>query len=270
MILEVKNVSFSYGKFPVLSHISFGVKRGKVVSILGVNGVGKSTLLKCINGILKVHNGKILINGKDTGRMNRTEIAQEISYVPQRSEAPFITVFDTVLLGRKPYIKWDVTENDIEITKDVLKMLDLEILSLRYITELSGGEFQKAVIARALVQQPKVMLLDEPTNSLDIKNQFEVMNIIKKISRVHNIASVVVMHDINLALRFSDRFILLKEGEIFASGGMEIITPENIESVYEIPVTVEKIKGHTVVEPIYETYLKEAYMKHILRKHTRL
>jgi len=140
-----------------------------------------------------------------------------------------------------------------------LKMLDLERLSLRYITELSGGEFQKVVIARTLVQQPKVMLLDEPTNSLDIKNQFEVMEIIKKISRVHNIASVVVMHDINLALRFSDGFVLIKEGKIFASGGMEVITPENIESVYGIPVTVEKIKGHTVVEPIYEANFKEAY-----------
>ncbi len=259
MILEIKDVSFSYGKFPVLSDISFGVKKGEVVSILGVNGAGKSTLLKCVNGILKIRKGEILINGKDINRMSRTEIAQEISYVPQRSEVPFITVFDAVLLGRKPYIKWDVTKKDIEITNNVLKMLDLEKLSLRYITELSGGEFQKVVIARALVQQPEVMLLDEPTNSLDIKNQFEVMNIVKKISRVHNIASVVVMHDINLALRFSDRFVLLKKGKIFVSGGMEIITPENVESVYEIPVTVEKIKGHTIVEPICEMDFNEIH-----------
>ncbi len=131
--------------------------------------------------------------------------------------------------------------------------------SLRYITELSGGEFQKVVIARALVQQPDVMLLDEPTSSLDIKNQFEVMSIIKKVSKVHNIASVVVMHDMNLALKFSDKFVLMKNGKIFASGGMEIITPENIESVYEIPVSIEKIKGHIFVEPICETDFDRAH-----------
>ena len=260
MILEVKDVSFSYGKFPVLSHINLRVEKGKVTSILGVNGAGKSTLLKCINGILKVHSGEILINGKDIRRMSRTEIAREISYVPQRSEIPSITVFEAVLLGRKPYIKWDATKNDIEITKNVLKMLDLERFSLRYITEISGGEFQKVVIARALVQQPKVMLLDEPTNNLDLKNQFEVMDIIKKISRIHNIASVVVMHDINLALRFSDEFVLMKEGKIFASGGIEVITPENVESVYGIPVMIEKINGHILVEPIYQTNLKEGYL----------
>lgn len=259
MILEVKDISFSYGKFPVLSHINLKVEKGKVISILGVNGAGKSTLLKCVNGILKVQSGKILINRREISKMNKTEIAREISYVPQRSEVPFITVFEAVLLGRKPYIKWDATKNDIEITKNVLKMLDIERLSLRYVTELSGGEFQKVVIARALVQQPKVMLLDEPTNSLDIKNQFEVMDIIKKISRVHNIASVVVMHDINLALRFSDGFVLMKKGKIFASGGMEVITPENIESVYGIPVTVEKINEHIFVEPIYQTSLKGAF-----------
>ncbi len=253
MVLEIKNVSFSYGKFSVLYDISFGVKKGEVVSVLGMNGVGKSTLLKCINGILRPQSGEVLVDGRDIKRMNRIEIARKISYVPQRPEVPSVTVFDAVLLGRKPYIRWDATKKDIEITNNILKMLGLEKLSLKYINELSGGEFQKVVIARALVQQPSVMLLDEPTNNLDIKNQLEVMSIIKKISRVHNIASVVVMHDINLALRFSDRFVLMKEGKVFSSGGMEIITPVNIESVYEVHVTVEKIKGHVIVEPICET-----------------
>lgn len=253
MILEVKDISFSYGRFSALSHIGFGVKKGEIISILGVNGAGKSTLLKCINGILRLRKGMVLVKRKDISKMSKTEIAQEISYVPQRSEAPSITVFDAVLLGRKPYIRWEATKKDIKITNDVLRMLNLEKLSLRYITELSGGEFQKIVIARALVQQPEIMLLDEPTNNLDIKNQFEVMSIIKKISRVHNIASIVVMHDINLALRFSDRFIFLKGGRIFASGGSEIITAENIESVYEIPVAIEIINGHIAVEPICET-----------------
>lgn len=257
MILEAKDLSFSYGKVPVLSHVSFGVRKGEVVSILGVNGAGKSTLLKCINGILKLRKGTVLFKGKDISKMKRAEIAQEMSYVPQRSEVPPITVFDAVLLGRKPYIRWEANKKDIEITRNVLRMLNLEKLSLRYVTELSGGEFQKMVIARALVQQPEVMLLDEPTSSLDIKNQMEVMNIIRKISQVHGIASIVVMHDINLALRFSHRFVLLKDGKVFASGGLEVITPENIGSVYGIPVTIEKISGHIAVEPLCKTDFEE-------------
>ena len=179
--------------------------------------------------------------------------------MPQRSEQSFITVFDAVLLGRKPYIKWDVTKNDIEITERVLSILGLKKLSLRYINELSGGEFQKVVIARALVQQPKVILLDEPTNNLDLKNQFEVMDIIKKISKRKGISSVIVMHNINLALRLSDRFILLKEGKVFAEGGLEIITKDNIEKVYGVPVTVENIRGITVVLPYGEKEIASVY-----------
>ena len=259
MILELKNIEFAYNGFPVLRGIEFGVREGELVSILGVNGAGKSTLLKCINGILKPQKGEIFIDHTDIKRASRTEIAKVLALVPQRSEQSFITVFDAVLLGRKPYIKWDVTKNDIEITERVLSILGLKKLSLRYINELSGGEFQKVVIARALVQQPKVILLDEPTNNLDLKNQFEVMDIIKKISKRKGISSVIVMHDINLALRLSDRFILLKEGKVFAEGGLEIITKDNIEKVYGVPVTVENIRGITVVLPYGEKEIASVY-----------
>jgi len=259
MILELKNIEFSYNGFPVLRGIEFAVREGEIISILGVNGAGKSTLLKCINGILKPQKGEIFIDHTNIKRTSRTEIAKALALVPQRSEQSFITVFDAVLLGRKPYIKWDVTKNDIEITERVLSILGLKKLSLRYINELSGGEFQKVVIARALVQQPKVILLDEPTNNLDPKNQFEVMDIIKKISRRKGISSVIVMHNINLALRLSDRFILLKEGKVFAEGGLEIITKDNIEKVYGVPVTVENIRGITVVLPYGEKEIASVY-----------
>jgi len=118
--------------------------------------------------------------------------------------------FDAVLLGRKPYIKWDVSSKDIELTEEILKVMNLDEYALRYINELSGGELQKVVIARALVQQPRILLLDEPTSDLDLKNQLEVMKLIKEVSCAQNIASIVVMHDINLALRYSDKFIVLR------------------------------------------------------------
>ncbi len=181
--------------------------------------------------------------------MKNMEIAQKIGYVPQSSEKGFFTVFDAVILGRKPYIKWDVSKNDIQLTKQVLKLMGLEEYALRYINELSGGELQKVVIARALVQEPQVLLLDEPTSDSDLKNQLEVMNIIRKISCTHKIASIVVMHDINLALRYSDKFIILKEGQVYTAGGRDIITPKMIEEVYGVDVHVKNFEGVPIVIP---------------------
>ncbi len=249
MILSVDKVEFSYRSTSVLKDINFEVKRGNFVSILGVNGSGKSTLMKCINRILKCNNGMILVEDNDIKKMKEIEIARKIGYVPQSSEKGFFTVFDAVLLGRKPYIKWDVSKNDIEIAERMLKIMNLEEYALRYINELSGGELQKVVIARALVQEPQLLLLDEPTSDLDLKNQLEVMNIIKKVSSTQNIASVVVMHDINLALRYSDKFIILKEGHVFAAGGREVITPETIKEVYGVEVYIKNFEGIPVVIP---------------------
>lgn len=154
-----------------------------------------------------------------------------------------------MLLGRKPYIKWDVSRGDIELTEKVLKVMGLEDYSLRYINELSGGELQKVVIARALVQEPQILLLDEPTSDLDLKNQLEVMKIIKDVSSTRKIASVVVMHDINLALRYSDKFIILKDGQVFTTGGKEVITPEIIKETYGVDVHVTNYEGIPVVIP---------------------
>lgn len=157
-------------------------------------------------------------------------------------------------MGRKPHIKWDISEKDLEIVQKILEILELEEFALKYLDELSGGELQKAFIARALAQEPQILLLDEPTNNLDLKNQIEVMRIIKEIVKNNNIfsivvLSIVVLHDINLALRFSDKFLLLKNGAIFAYGEMEIITSENISSVYDIPVAIEMIGDIPMVVP---------------------
>lgn len=249
MVLSVDKIEFSYGNATVLKDVNFKVKKGDFVSILGVNGSGKSTLMKCINRILKFKEGMIFVEDRDIKKMKDIEIAKKIGYVPQSSETGFVTVFDAVLLGRKPYIKWDVSKKDIELTEKILKVMDLEEYALRYINELSGGELQKVVIARALVQEPQILLLDEPTSDLDLKNQLEVMRIIREVSYTHNIASIVVMHDINLALRYSDKFIILKEGQVFTTGGKEVITPEIIKETYGVDVHVEKFEGVPMIIP---------------------
>lgn len=250
MILEVDGMEFSYSSRPVLNGIKFEVQRGEFLSILGNNGAGKSTLLKCINRIFQPQRGAIFLEKKDILRLSRLDVAQKVGYVAQRYENSRLTVFDAVLLGRKPYIKWDVSTRDLEIVHRVLEMLGLEDFALRYLDELSGGELQKAVIARALTQEPRVLLLDEPTSNLDLKNQLEVLHIVRRSVREQDIAAVVVMHDLNLALRFSDKFLLLKERTIFACGGMEIMTPENITSVYGVPVTMERLSNVPVVVPL--------------------
>lgn len=252
MVLSVNKVEFSYGSVPVLRDVNFKVKRGDFISILGVNGSGKSTLMKCINRILTLKEGVILVEDRDIKMMKNIEIAQKIGYVPQNSEKGYITVFEAVLLGRKPYLKWDVSSRDVELTEKVLKVMGLENYSLRYINELSGGELQKVVIARALVQEPQILLLDEPTSDLDLKNQLEVMKIIKEVSSTEKIASVVVMHDINLALRYSDKFIILKDGQVFTTGRKEVITPEIIKETYGVDVHVTDFEGIPLVIPKFQ------------------
>jgi iron complex transport system ATP-binding protein len=250
MILSVQGLRFTYPSRQVLDEISFSVDKGDCLAVLGTNGVGKSTLLKCLNRILKPQSGTVFIKKDELSSLGRTELARKLGYVSQKQEIVRCTVFDAVLLGRTPYIKWDVNQKDLEVTEKVLRMLDLEGFSMRYLDELSGGELQKVVIARALAQEPEVLLLDEPTSNLDLKNQLEVVGIIKKVVRTQKIAAVVTMHDLNLALRFANKFLMLKNGTIFAAGGMDIMTPENVESVYSVPVTIERCREVPVVVPL--------------------
>ncbi|CDF57384.1 ABC transporter ATP-binding protein [Thermobrachium celere] len=250
MILRVDNLTFSYHSKLVLDKVSFSIERGECVAVLGVNGAGKSTLLKCINKILVPDSGVVYIENKDLSKMPQIEVAKNIGYVPQRTNVSRMTVFDAVLLGRKPYIKLDVTDKDIEIVKDILRHLSLEKYSLKYIDELSGGEFQKVLIARALAQEPKVLLLDEPTSSLDLKNQIEVLDFIKKIARERGISVVIIIHDLNLALRFADKFIMIKDNKIYSAGGQEVITEEAIRDVYSVDVKIEKIRNKKIVIPV--------------------
>lgn len=250
MILSVEGLAFKYPSRSVIKNINFSISKGDFLAVLGINGAGKSTLLKCINRVLKPHAGTVYINDNEAFKLNRRELAKRIGYVAQRNESIRSTVFDAVLLGRRPYIQWEASQNDLEIAHEALKALELEEYALRYLNELSGGEQQKVVIARALAQKPELLLLDEPTSSLDLKNQLEVAKIIKKVVKEQQMAAVVTMHDLNLAIRFADKFLLLKNGEIFAAGGIEVMTPENIESVYSVPVRIKKIENVPVVIPV--------------------
>jgi len=249
MLLEVNGIKFSYGSTPTLKDISFGVEKGEVMTLLGPNGVGKTTLLKCLNKVLEPKGGSVMIDGTDMNEVTRREAAKRIGYVPQRGEVSRMTVFDAVLLGRRPYIDWDATEKDLRLTGRIIDLMGLEDLSLRYVDEISGGEYQLVQIARALAQQPDVILMDEPTSSLDISNQHMIMKTVRKIVQKNDMAAVLTIHDLNLAVRYSDKFVMMHSGKIFAAGGHEIITSNNIRSVYHIDAYVEKINGIPLVIP---------------------
>lgn len=249
-MIQVQELSFSYRHDrPILNNIDFTASRGQCTAILGNNGAGKSTLIKCLNRILEPQQGVVYVNGKNTLQLKRNEIAKCLAYVAQHNGAARFTVFDTVLLGRKPYIKFEPTQEDIRIVEAVIERMKLRDFALRYIDELSGGELQKVMLARALAQQPQVLLLDEPTSNLDLCNQYEVLSIIRDIARTEQISVLLVLHDLNLALRYCDRFLFLKNNRIFCYGGIEVMTPENINQVYQIPVTVQEVNGVKVVIP---------------------
>lgn len=250
MFFEVKGISFSYNSRHVLNGVSFSVQADDVVSILGPNGVGKTTLIKCIDKVLKPDAGSVFIQGSDLHRMNKKEIAKNIGYVAQKSEISRTTVFDSVLLGRKPHFDWNTTEKDIRLAGRVLHLLGLDGLALKYVDEISGGEYQLVQIARVLVQQPKVVLLDEPTSSLDLSNQHMIMHLIRNIVKKNHMVAVMIIHDLNLSIRHSDKFVMMKDGLVYAAGGHEIITPENIKAVYNIDAYVESVRGIPIVIPI--------------------
>ena len=246
-MIEVKNLSFAYGKREKLRDVSFKAESGEIVGILGNNGAGKSTLVTCLNHILKPKSGKIILNGKDAETLSKRELAQYISYVAQKNEQTQTTVFDSVLLGRKPYIKWSIGQEDIAVCDEIIERVGLSEMKLRALDELSGGELQKVMLARALVQQPKVMLLDEPTSNLDPKNQYEMMKLVRQVADEKNITVLVVIHDLSLAMRFCDKFLLMKDGKVFIYGDKSVLTDENIFPVYGMHAYIEKLHGVDVV-----------------------
>ena len=249
MRLRVDDLEFGYTSRATIHDITFSVDAGDTLTIMGPNGVGKSTLLKCLNRILAPRGGAVLVDERDTRSMKRADIAKRIGYVAQRGEVSRMTVYDLVLLGRRPWVRWGMSERDHRLTERVIDLMGLSDLALRYADQISGGEFQMVQIARALVQEPRVIVLDEPTSNLDISNQHRLLAMMERIVASNPMASIMAIHDINLSIRYSNKLILMKDGTIYAAGGREIITPENMREVYHIDVHVGALNGIPFVLP---------------------
>ena len=246
-MIKIKNISFSYAGNEVLKDISFDVLPGECVGILGTNGAGKSTLITCLNKIRIPKTGTVYIDSQNVLKMGRLETARRISYVAQKNEISQITVFDSVLLGRKPYIKWTVSQEDIDLCDAMIEQMGLSKFKLNYINELSGGELQKVMLARAFVQQPKLLLLDEPTSNLDPKNQYEMLALVQKMIQDRNISALIVIHDLSLALRYCNKFVFIREGVVYRHGDESIITEETISTVYGITAAIAEVNGRKIV-----------------------
>ena len=247
-MMEVKNISYHYhGGGEVLKDVNFTLEQGQFLAILGNNGVGKSTLLKCLNKILKADSGELLLDGESILQMSNHQVSRRIAFVSQTVPNTQMTVHDVVMLGRRPYMKWGFTEKDHQIVHSAMDRLNLESLRGRFLNQLSGGERQKVMLARALAQQPKLLLLDEPTSSLDIHNQYQVLEIVRELCHQDGLTAVVVIHDLNLALRFCDRFLLLRQSQVYANGDYRVLTPEALKAVYQIDGRVVEVENQRMV-----------------------
>jgi len=250
-MLELTNVSFTYDKWRVLKEISLFVDSGEVVGIIGPNGSGKTTLIKCIDHIL-VPTGRVTLGNRNVSAMHPMERARLMAYVPQALAIGMaMTVFESVLMGRRPHVSWSIGENDIAMVTSMLEDLGIPGLAFRKVTQIRRGERQKVMIARALVQDPSLLLLDEPTSALDLRHQLEVMEIIRSHASKKGIGVVMAIHDLNIAARFCDRVIVLASGRVAGDGPpAEILSEETIRKVYGVKVTVMQDRGFPVIVPI--------------------
>ena len=256
MDLRIKRVSFSYDSIKALEDVTFEAAEGELLGIVGPNGAGKTTLLRCINRVLKPQVGVILIGGRDVACWSRREIARRMGLVPQNSTITFpFTVLEVVLMGRHPHQGpfGGESERDLEIVEEALRLTDTLRFASRPITELSGGEQRRVVIARALAQEPSVLLLDEPTLHLDINHQLEVLSLVRRLTRERGLVTILTSHDLNLAARYCDRLLMLNQGQVYALGTPEeVLTPANIRRVYrvEAEVTRHRSTGALQVFPL--------------------
>lgn len=243
-IIKLEQIGFKYNEHQVLKNVSFEVKRGEFLGILGPNGSGKTTLLNVIDGILSPQDGEIWIDGTSCKKLKRENLAKIIAVVPQESLMIFpFTVQEIVLMGRAPHLgKWRFEgETDFRIAHQAMEMTDTLSLMNRSMNALSAGERQRVLIARALAQQPQIMLLDEPTAFLDIRHQIDFFDLIKTLNKNQTLTVIGVTHDINLASLYCDRIILLRDGRIHCMGSPEeVIAESHIREVYETNVTVDR------------------------------
>ncbi len=245
MQIKINDLTFSYSSVPVLKNITFDLTGPKFVSIMGPNGVGKSTLIHCINKILTPTEGTVLLDEQNVTEISIKEMAKIVGYVPYSANDTFpLTVVDTVLMGRHPYSKWNSLDQDLDIVYDTLARLGISKLAMRSFNELSAGQHQKVMLARGLVQEPKILLLDEPTSNLDVRHQLDVTKMLRDLSREKDILVIMISHDINIAAKYSDEVIMMKGGTIYAAGTpQEVITEDNLREVYGVESKVIEDMG---------------------------
>lgn len=249
--ITINDLTFSYNSSAILDGLDLVVQGSEVLGLVGPNGSGKTTLIKCIDRILKPK-GSILLDGQEIDRMTQQEIARHFGYVPQSSSTPLsTTVFDTVLMGRRPHINWRVSDIDLEKVAETLELLHLEDLAMRDFSQLSGGQKQKVLLARALCQEPEVLLLDEPTSNLDMRHQLEVMEMIAALVKGKKISAVMALHDLNLAAMFVDKLAILKDGKIYGAGTpADLLNAKNIKEVYGVEAVVMENLQRPYIVPL--------------------
>jgi len=245
----------------ILSNVSLSVAAGEFFVIIGPNGAGKTSLLKVLSGLQKAHQGSVAIKDKDISKYRRRNLSQIMAIVPQQIELGFpFTVAETVIMGRTPHlgILGMEGENDFHLAEEAMKFTDVVHLADRKLHQLSGGELQRVIIARAICQQPEIILLDEPTTALDPSHQLKIMDLMEKFRREHGTTIVMVSHDLNLASMYGDRLLLLKEGRVVKTGEpKKVLNKELLEQSYgcRIQVDVSPLGGVARVTPIPDKFL---------------
>src|SRR5215472_6481559 len=262
-VLEVRGVTFGYGRQPLFNDVHLRVRAGEMVGLLGPNGAGKTTLLRLLSGVLFPQQGEVLLEGRDLRQWGRRGAARRIAVVPQELHVPFaFTVEHMVSLGRTPFISLfgSQTKHDQAIIQQAMSEAEIIPLAGRVFNELSGGERQRVMVAMALAQEPSLLLLDEPTSHLDIKYQVEILALIQRLNRELSVTVVASMHDLNLAARYFPRLVLFQHGIVADAGPTEVLAPRLLHRVYGVNVRVGILRGAehlSVLPPVNETTEEE-------------